>query len=140
VRRSTGGCRTKPGTPVSIGSAHQFEFQKHVQAEWLRVLQNTERFLVEPKLAALSTIRLRVRPDAVAAPIVRADEWRPGETLRSSARTLLQVLQGLVDLAIVVVVVVFPVLLPLALLVWAWMRVRKRRGTKPPDPALNQEA
>ena len=86
------------------------------------------------KLAALSSIHLRVRPDAIAAPIVRGDEWRPGETLRSSARTLIQLLQWLADTAIVFLVVVVPVLLPVALLFWLWSRSRKKRLPRPPAP------
>src|SRR6185369_3919900 len=87
------------------------------------------------KLAALSSIHLRVRPDAIAAPIVRGDEWRPGETLRSSARTLMQLLQWLADTAIVFLVVVVPVLLPVAFLFWLWSR-RRRRSPQPPAPPI----
>jgi len=87
------------------------------------------------KLAALSSIHLRVRPDAIAAPIVRGDGWRPGETLRSSARTLMQLLQWLADTAIVFLVVVVPVLLPVALLFWLWSR-RRRRSPQPPAPPI----
>jgi len=86
------------------------------------------------KLAALSSINLRVRPDVIAAPIVRGDEWRPGETLRSSARTLIQLLQWLSDAAIVILVVVVPVLIPAALLFWLWRRSRKQRPPQLPTP------
>lgn len=85
------------------------------------------------KLAALSTVHLSVRPDSVAAPIVRGDEWRPAETMRTSLRTLVKVIQNLADVAIVVVIVILPVILPILLLVWLLKR-RKRRGPVPPTP------
>jgi hypothetical protein len=86
------------------------------------------------KLAALSTVRLRVRPDSVAAPIVRGDEWRPVETVRTSLRTLVKLIQNLADVAIVVVIVIVPVVLPLVLLILLAKRLRKRRGPVPPAP------
>lgn len=86
------------------------------------------------KLAALSTVRLRVRPDSVAAPIVRGDEWRPVETVRTSLRTLVKLIQNLADVAIVVVIVIVPVVLPIVLLILLAKRLRKRRGPVPPAP------
>ncbi len=78
------------------------------------------------RLASLSTLRLRLRPDVAAAPIVRGDEWRPLETIRGSARTLVKVLQWLVNALIVTVIVILPILLPLWLLL-RFLRRRKRR-------------
>ncbi len=75
------------------------------------------------RLAALSTLHLRLRPDAAAAPIVRSDEWRPLETVRESARALLKILQLLVNALIIAVIVVLPILLPL----WLLLRFLKRR-------------
>ena len=88
------------------------------------------------KLAALSSIHLRVRPDEVAAPIVRGDEWRPKETLRSSARTLIQVLQWLADAAIVILVVVVPIALPVVFLLWLRAKKRRSRPPQPPEPPV----
>jgi hypothetical protein len=34
---------------IPQGHADQLEFQREVQTEWLRVLKNTERFVVEPR-------------------------------------------------------------------------------------------
>jgi hypothetical protein len=85
------------------------------------------------KLAALSTVHLRLRPDSVAAPIVRGDEWRPVETMRTSLRTLVKLLQNLADVAIVVLIVIVPVALPIVLLIWLAKR-RRRRGPVPPAP------
>ncbi len=80
------------------------------------------------RLAALSTLRLRLRPDVAAAPIVRGDEWRPWETVRGSARALLKLLQFLVNALIVAVIVILPVALPIWLLL-RLLRRRKRRGS-----------
>jgi hypothetical protein len=79
------------------------------------------------RLSALSTLHLRLRPDAVAAPIVRTDEWRPWETVRGSTRTLVKILQFLVNALIISVIVILPILLPLWLLL-RFLRRRKRRG------------
>jgi hypothetical protein len=86
------------------------------------------------KLAALSTVHLRVRPDSVAAPIVRGDEWRPVETVRTSLRTLVKIVQSLADVAIMVIIVILPVVLPIVLLIWLAKRLRKRRRPVPPAP------
>ena len=80
------------------------------------------------RLSALSTLHLRLRPDAVAAPIVRTDEWRPWETVRGSARTLVKILQLLVNALIIAGIVVLPILLPLWLLL-RFLRRRKRRSS-----------
>lgn len=66
------------------------------------------------KLIALSTINISVRPDELATPIVE-ESWRPLETLRTSVGALVNVLRGLVDLLIYLVIVVLPVLLFLAI-------------------------
>lgn len=79
------------------------------------------------RLAALSTLRLELRPDVAAAPIVRGDEWRPWETVRGSARALLKILQFLVNALIIAVIVVLPIGLP----IWLLVRfVRRRRRQK----------
>lgn len=81
------------------------------------------------RLAALSTVHLRLRPDAAAAPIVRGDEWRPWDVVRASARALVKVLQFLVNALIIAVIVVLPILLPL----WLLLRFLKRRSKRRPD-------
>jgi len=75
------------------------------------------------RLAALSTLRLRLRPDVVAAPIIRDDEWRPLETIRGSARALVKILQFLLNALIIAVIVILPIALP----VWLLVRFLKRR-------------
>ncbi|HBL27090.1 MAG TPA: hypothetical protein DD490_09675 [Acidobacteria bacterium] len=79
------------------------------------------------RLAALSTVHLSLRSDVAAAPIVNRDEWRPWNTVRSSARALLKILQFLLDALIVVGVAILPVVLPF----WWLVRFLKRRNRKP---------
>jgi Flp pilus assembly protein TadB len=81
------------------------------------------------RLAALSTVHLRLRPDAAAAPIVRGDEWRPWEVIRASARALVKVLQLLVNALIIAVIVILPILLPL----WLLLRFLRKRAKRRRD-------
>jgi uncharacterized protein DUF4349 len=81
------------------------------------------------KLAALSTINLVLVPTEAAKPVVHDDRWRPGDTVRSSARTLVGFLRWLVSFAIWAVIVLLPVLLVIGVVLWAlirlWRRARK---------------
>ena len=83
------------------------------------------------KLAALSTINLELVPTEAAKPVA-GDEWRPGDTLRSSARTLVAFLRWLVDFTIYFVIVLLPVLLVIAVVVLGlrklWRRVRRKEN------------
>jgi uncharacterized protein DUF4349 len=74
---------------------------------------------------ALSTITIELAPEAGSGPIV-SDRWQPGATLRSAARALLGVLQGLVDLAIYAVVVGVPILALLAIPILAVFLLARR--------------
>jgi hypothetical protein len=86
------------------------------------------------KLAALSTLKLSLYPDVAAAPIVR-DEWRPLETVRGSARTLVKILRVLADVAIFFVIVILPVALLFVALIWLARRLRRRRPMGPGEGA-----
>jgi hypothetical protein len=91
------------------------------------------------KLAAFSTINLELVPTEAAKPVVDSGEWRPGDTLRGSARTLVGFLRWLVDAVIYTAVVLLPVGLVIAAVVlglrWLWRRGRRIRIGGPP-PAL----
>jgi hypothetical protein len=84
-------------------------------------------------LAALSTLNVRLVPTEAAKPIV-AEGWRPGDTLRGAARTLVRALQGLVDVAIGLLVVGLPLLLVVLLPPWLVWRLLRRwwRRRRPP--------
>ncbi len=84
------------------------------------------------KLVALSTITIELRPYELTVPVTTTT-WNPLQTARESFGTLVQVLRGLVDLLIRVVIIALPVLLILAipiivvlLLVRALIRRRRR--------------
>jgi hypothetical protein len=92
--------------------------------------------------AAQSLITLQLIPDAASQP-VEAAPWRPGGTVNEATETLIRSLQNLVDLGIFLAIVVLPQLLiiaaPIALLVWIARRVL-RRGRKPAAPAAQPSA
>lgn len=88
----------------------------------------------------LSTIQLRLTPQASAQPLT-GTPWRPGETFHDAVRSLLTALRGFADVAIYAVVVLLPVLLLLALPVWALYRLaRWRRGRRSRMPPTDRAA
>ena len=86
------------------------------------------------KLAALSTINLELVPTEAAKPVA-GEEWHPGDTARSSTRTLVAFFRWLLDFAIFAVIVLLPVGLVIGAVVWGlrkvWRRVRRRPGAEP---------
>jgi len=96
------------------------------QIEQLRAQLQT----VESRVA-LSTITIELRPEAGSGPLV-SDRWRPGGTARSAVRALVDVLQGLVEVAIYAVIVVLPILAILAApFVVAFLVFRRRFRKRP---------
>lgn len=85
------------------------------------------------KLAAFSTINLELVPTEAARPVVASDEWRPGDTLRGSARTLVGFLRWLVDAAIYTLIVLLPIGLVIAAVVLGVRRLWKRVTGGPPQ-------
>lgn len=85
---------------------------------------------------ALSTITAELVPDEVTKPVVE-EGWQPLVTLKDASRALVNILQGLVDLMITLLVVVVPVLLivaiPIVLLILLarWLMRRRRRPAPP---------
>lgn len=85
---------------------------------------------------ALSTITADLVPDEITKPIVE-EGWQPLVTLKNAFRRLVAVMQGLVDVAINLVVVVLPLaivlLVPIVLLVLVirWWRRRRRKAAQP---------
>jgi len=88
------------------------------------------------KLAAFSTLNLELVPTEAARPVVAAGAWRPGDTIRSSARTLVGFLRGLTDTAIFFVIVLVPVGLVILAVVFAvrWVVRRFRRRPAEAQP------
>jgi hypothetical protein len=79
-------------------------------------------------LSALATIRINLLPKE--SPAVAISSWRPSETVRRSFQSLVSVLTGLVDFAIILCIVVLPPTLILALIGWlalkGWNAARAR--------------
>jgi hypothetical protein len=95
--------------------------------------------------AAFSTIDVQLNPERptptpsptpTPTPTPTPVAWRPGETVEDATGVLTSIVKGLVDLAIWVVVVLGPFLVPLTLLVWLviWWRRRVARSASPPEP------
>lgn len=82
------------------------------------------------RLVALSTLRLTLRSDVATAPVVR-DEWRPVATVRGSARVLVEILKGLANVLIFLLIVIVPLVLLIGVPTWLLRRYLKRR--KPPE-------
>jgi hypothetical protein len=92
--------------------------------------------------AAQSLITLRLIPDAASQPVEPAP-WRPSGTVKEAAGTLIRSLQNLADLGIFLAIVVLPQLLiiaaPAALLIW-FVRRLLRRARKPAAPTAQPSA
>ena len=82
---------------------------------------------------ALSTINVTLRPTDAARPVAR--RWSVSDSLRNNVRALVAALQGMVDTAIFLIIVVLPVLLLVALPAWGlfkvWEQARMRRPVPP---------
>jgi hypothetical protein len=76
-----------------------------------------------------STINVALRPTEAATPLA-GTEWSPSDTVRRSARALVRALQVLVDLAIFLLLVALPVVLLVALPLWALARLLRRLRRK----------
>jgi hypothetical protein len=108
-----------------------FERLQMIQAE-IEQVKGRIQYLQES--AAMATISLDITPEVLAQP-VQVKGWDPGGTFQNATRILVNVLQFLVDAAIVIGVVVVPALAviaaPLVVLFFAvrgiirWRRARK---------------
>jgi hypothetical protein len=86
------------------------------------------------KLAALSTLNLELMATDAARPVA-GDAWHPSDTLRSSIRSLVSFLKGLIDVLIWVVIVLLPFVLIVGGLLWGliliWRRLKRRQEDGP---------
>lgn len=82
--------------------------------------------------AALSTISVTLSPVAVEPPLVQEDGWDPVTVARRAFRSLIELGQGLAEVAIVLLVWT-PAWLPIVLLVW-WLRRRFFKRARPATP------
>jgi hypothetical protein len=79
--------------------------------------------------SAFSTIVLNLQPD-VPTPTPAA--WQPGKTIESAANSAGNLVRGLIDGTIWLVVALGPVLIPLALVVWLIVRAQRKRAKRGP--------
>ncbi len=83
------------------------------------------------RMVALATINVELIPAEIAQPIAGTG-WAPLATVHEASRSLVRAMQGLVNLAIWVIILILPVmvvvLLPLVVLVWALRRWRRARA------------
>jgi hypothetical protein len=83
--------------------------------------------------AALSRVSIELTPDELAQPI-QVGRWQPGVTLNNAIERLIEIMQWLVDAAIVIVFNVIPVLIVLAIpvvaIIYAIRAIRKRRRAR----------
>ncbi len=83
--------------------------------------------------AALSTINVSLIPDALTQP-VEVGGWRVEGVLKSAVEALIGALQGLVSIAIWLVIVALPIVLMIALpivaIIWVIRRAQRRRVSK----------
>jgi hypothetical protein len=81
--------------------------------------------MIESRVA-LSTITIQLRPEAGSGPLV-GDRWRPGGTVRSAVRTLVDALQGIADVAIYAAIVLVPIMVILTAPIVLFVILRRRR-------------
>jgi len=91
--------------------------------------------------SAFSTVTISIEPDLpplpptatpTPAPTATPVPWEPGKTFEKSSKTLTSAYQGIIDFLIWFFVVLVPILLPPALLVWLiWWLIRRSSRTKP---------
>ncbi len=95
------------------------------------------------KLVAFSTLNIHLQPSILSEPIENAG-WHPAEIARGSAKRLVKILTGLASFLIEFVIVIVPVLLvllvPLALIVWAFNSWRKRKHQRWQAQSQEEEA
>lgn len=113
---------------------HGLEDIMAVYRESTRIRSEIEQYQAQleslEERVSLSAINLELRPTEAARPVV-ADLWSPGDVARSSARSLIVVLQALAGFAIFFVIVVVPVALLVGVPAWGiakwWERAMGRR-------------
>ncbi len=107
---------------------------EQLSATQVEIEQVKGRMSYLQKLSAMATITVNLNPEQPEAPVVE-EGWKPGSTLRSAARALVNALKGLGNLIIWAIVFLLPILLLIAvpivvvfLLIRLW-RQRKRPKT-----------
>jgi len=88
--------------------------------------------------SAFSTITVVISPELPEiepAPAPEPKPWTPSETLKDATETLVKAYQGIVEFAIWVLVAVLPIVAPPVLIVWMFLKLLRRKLTKPVSSA-----
>ena len=108
---------------------------EQLSATQVEIEQVKGRMSYLEKLSAMATITVNLNPEQPEAPVIE-EGWRPGSTLRSAARALVNTLKGLGNVIIWGIVFLLPILLVIAvpilvafLLFRLWRR--RRRSNAP---------
>ena len=106
---------------------------EQLSATQVEIEQVKGRMSYLENLSAMATITVNLQPEVPEAPVIE-EGWRPGSTLRSAARALVNALKGLGDLVIWVIVFLLPTLLlislPIALAFFLFRMWRRRKRSK----------
>lgn len=105
----------------------------HLAQTQAEIEQVKGRMTYLEKLSAMATITAELRPEEAPVDILE-EGWKPGYTLRSAARALVNTLETLGNIFIWLVAYMLPILLllavPVVLVVWLVRRWRRRRKGK----------
>ncbi|HEX2994368.1 MAG TPA: DUF4349 domain-containing protein [Anaerolineales bacterium] len=85
----------------------------------------------EPEFPILTaTPTLTTSPTVTPSPTATPIPWNPGQTFHESSKTVTVVYQGIANLLIQLFVIVLPILLPPALIVWGLWKLMNRKPGK----------
>lgn len=86
---------------------------------------------LEPELPLLTpTPTPTITPTFTPSPTATPRPWKPGETYHKARNTVVSAYQGIFDFLIWLVVVILPILLPPALLLWGLWKLLTRKSGK----------
>jgi hypothetical protein len=86
---------------------------------------------LEPELPILTpTPTPTITPTSTPRPTATPVPWEPGETFGDAKTTVVSAYQGIIDFLIWLVIVIIPVLLPFALIVWGGWKLLSRNKPK----------
>lgn len=123
VRQSEGNAQEKAEAILSI---YQRLTEVRTQIEQI---QGQMQYLEKMSAMATITLELLPREPEVEKPVVE-EGFDPLRTLREAARVLVQILQGLANALIWIAVVALPFWIVAGLVVFLWIRWRRRRAAR----------
>ena len=110
-------------------AADVLEVHEQLTAIRGQIEQTKGRMRYLTQTSAMSTIALDVTPDAIAAPVVKPG-WQPLVVVKNASRALVGALQGIVNIAIWVVIYILPIVGIAAFFVWLLWRIVRRSRTR----------